>query len=148
MAMKATWVLVADGARAHFYRAEDGRLVPALDHDLAVPVRAAARAAETDRPGRAFDSAGVGRHAMEPRTTWKVHEKCLLAQAVAAELTRAVDGDDLDRLVLVAPPKVLGDLRAALDPRIARRVVAQLPKDLTHLSGSDLALRLQAALRG
>ena len=148
MAMKATWVLVADGARAQFYRAEDGRLLPALDHDLAVPVRAHARSAETDRPGRAFDTAGQGRHAMEPPTAWKVHEKHVLAQAVASELRQAVERHQLDRLILVAPPEMLGDLRAAFDPLVECRVVAEVGKDLTHLPPHELLAHLGVALRG
>jgi len=33
--------------------------------------------------------------------------------------------------VMVAPPRMLGDLRAHLHPEVAECVVAEVPKDLT-----------------
>lgn len=148
MATYATWVLVADGARAQFYARHDGALEPALDHDLAVPTRAPGRKAVTDRPGRAFDSAGIGRHAMEAPTDWKTHEKQMLAHDVAVELRHALESRQCDQLVLVAPPEMLGDLRAVFTPAMRRAVVAEVGKDLTHLSAPELAAHLEAALRG
>ncbi|MGE4278037.1 MAG: host attachment protein [Magnetospirillum sp.] len=142
MAHTATWILVADGARAQFYRSEDGCLTPAVNHDLAVPTRAHVRDVETDRPGRAFDSAGQGRHAMEPPTPWKDHEKHLLAKAVAGELKRAVGSHEMERLVVVAAPAMMGDLRAVLDPDVKRCVVAEVEKDYTHLPLPELTAHL------
>lgn len=142
MAHTATWILVADGARAQFYRSENGGLTPAVNHDLAVPTRAHVRDVQTDRPGRAFDTAGQGRHAMEPPTPWKDHEKQLLAKAVADELKRAVSHHELDRLVVVAAPEMMGDLRAVFDPMVERRVVAEVEKDFTHLPLPELSARI------
>lgn len=146
MTKKATWVLIADGARAHFYVEGGGGLVPALDHDLAVSTRAAPRQAGTDRPGRAFDSAGNGRHAMEPPTPWRVHEKRLLARAIATELRHARDRHAVEGVVVVAPPEMLGDLRDAFEPALRRLVVAEVGKDLTHVALPDLPAHLGQAL--
>ena len=50
-----------------------------------------------------------------------------------------------DRLVLVAPPKALGDLRAELPKHAQERVTHELPKDLVHLDGQGLAQHLTDA---
>jgi protein required for attachment to host cells len=41
-------------------------------------------------------------------------------------------------LVVVAPPKMLGDLRAALHPEVTQRIVAEVPKDLLSQSIPEL----------
>lgn len=146
MASRTTWLVVADGARAHFYRSADGSLTPALNHDLAAATRNPARDVQSDRPGRSFDSAGEGHHAMEPPTDWKTHEKKQLAAAVAAELRQAVDRREFDRLVVVAPPEMLGHMRQVFDDRVKDLVDAEMGKDLTHLSTHQLAHQLKDVL--
>lgn len=143
---KTTWFLVADGARAQIY-ATEGRsidLKPVFDHDFAAPTRAPGRAMNTDRPGRAFDSAGQGRHAMEPPTDWQTHEKQMFVKSLTAELEKGAESNAYDRLVLVASPEILGYLRDDIGKNAGRLVVAEINKDLTHLD----ALRLSEHLRG
>jgi protein required for attachment to host cells len=50
---------------------------------------------------------------------------------VAEELYRSAHVNGFEELVVVAPPKVLGNLRAAFHKEVADRVVAEVPKDLT-----------------
>lgn len=147
MATKTTWVVVADGSRAHFYTTMGGALTAALDHDFAAPTRSSAQDVGSDRPGRAFDSAGQGRHAMEPPTDWKANEKKQLARTIADELWRAADRKAFDRLVMVAPPEMLGDMRDALDKSVSQKVVAEIAKDLTHLTVHQLPQHLGEVLR-
>lgn len=147
MAATTTWVLIADGARAHFYASDGRSLSPALDHDLAVPTRNPTRAVGSDRPGRSFESVGEARHAEEPQTDWKTQEKRNLARAVAEELRGAALRNEYGRLVVVAPPQMLGDLRAAFDDTVRQRVVAEIDKDLTHFEARDLPKHLGDALR-
>ena len=63
--MSELWVLVADQSRARFFTVADSR--SALQ-DMGELVHPEARDREqtltSDRPGRAFDSKGQGRHAM------------------------------------------------------------------------------------
>jgi protein required for attachment to host cells len=145
MASRTTWLVVADGARAHFYRSADGSLTPALNHDLAAATRNPAREAESDRPGRSLDRAAEGHHAMEP-PDWKTHERKQLAAAVAAELRQAMDRRAFDRLVVVAPPEMLGHMRQVFDDRLKGLVDAEMGKDLTHLSTHQLAHQLKDVL--
>lgn len=146
MRPKTTWFLVADGARARIY-ATEGRaldLKPVFAHEFAAPTRAPNRAADSDKPGRSFDSAGQGRHAMEREVNWQTHEKQMFSKALARELEQGANRNAYDRLVLVAAPEILGFLRDDLGKNAARLVVAEINKDLTHLD----ALRLSEHLGG
>ena len=62
MRTSETWICVADGTRAQFYLCDGAGhdIVPTLDYMLAAPSRAHNFAMTTDRPGRAFPSAGWG----------------------------------------------------------------------------------------
>jgi protein required for attachment to host cells len=53
-----------------------------------------------------------------------------------------------DHLVVIAAPKVLGNLRAAFHPEVATRVVSEVAKDLTSVPTHDLAKRLSLTPRG
>lgn len=143
-----TWVLVADGARASIF-VHDGPgsgLRPVHDHEFAASTRAPNRAATSDRPGRTFDSAGAGRHAYA-ETDWREAEKQRFAKMMAEELCRGAERKAFDRLVLVAPPQTLGDLRVALDKNTARLVAAEINKDLTHLDANQLPEHLAEAMK-
>ena len=143
MKKSVTWILVADGARARILRTEGwGSGLSPVSAEIEGDNRAT-RDIGADRPGRVHDRAGQGRHAMEPRVDWHEFEKQLFAKRVADHLNRAAKQNAYDRLVLVAPPKALGGLRAALDKQTANRVIAELDKDLTHVSDHDLPGHLE-----
>lgn len=136
-----TWFLVCDGAR--------GRLLAHSGSEIALSVVVAAdhpqshghtRDLGTDRPGRSFDSTGTGvRHAMAPRTDWHIFEKARFAAEMAAIAEKAASEGRFDRLVVVAPPRVLGDLREAMGAHAKAKLAGEVLKDLTHLNETELA---------
>jgi protein required for attachment to host cells len=132
-------IVVADRETARFFRhAHPGAtLEPAggIEHPSAGETR-------SDRPGRTFDSAGQGRHAMEPQTTYQEAERYTMAADVAAAAHIALDDGDVDRLVLIAEPKILGELRQALRKSARERVVLELGSHLTQADPNELARRL------
>ena len=147
--MKAirTCVVIADGSRARFLeslgpgKALTPASLPALSSELR-PTREIG----SERPGRVHDRMGAARHALAPRVDWHEFEKTAFAGDVAAVLNRAAKSKAFDRLVLVAPPKTLGALRAALDKQTAELVTGHLGKDLTNHPLSELPLHLVEAL--
>lgn len=142
-----TWVVVADGARGRILLSEGpGHLEPARDQEF-IGTKLPGREAEADRPGRTFDRAGEGRHAYEPPTDPRRKQKEEFARAIAAVLTEGADDGSYDRLVLVAPPKTLGDLRALLPKRVARCVTDEVPKGLIEVPLQELPDRLRDALK-
>jgi len=140
-------VLVADGARARLFANEGGGkgLRPALDQEF-IGTRLPSRDIATDRPGRTFDSAGQGRHAMEPPTDPHRHEKQVFAREVATVLEDARKKNAFNRLVLVAPPEALGDLRSELSDELQRMVTGELNKNLTKVPVYELPAVLKEVL--
>lgn len=144
---KTIWFVVTDSARAHFYNVNEG--VTGLLHipnDLADPdARLPARDLKSDKPGRSFASSGGGeRHAIEPHHDYHKMEKHKFILAVAEALDKAAAAGQFDELVLVAPSRSLGELRAALSHQVQARVAAELGKDLTKHPSDELWEHLKA----
>lgn len=146
---KTTWIVIADGARARILaqKAPRGALLPALDQELVDPaVHGHSRDIKSDAPGRAFDPGSGARHAMEPRHDPHQYEKHLFAKRVAELINAAAGRKEFNRLVLVAPPKTLGDLRAELDEHAAKMVTGTLDRDLLKIGAADLPRHLESLL--
>ncbi|HEY9081063.1 host attachment protein [Magnetovibrio sp.] len=148
MKARKTWILVADGARARIVQCDGpGKgLALAMSHDFAAS-HAPTRDFGTDKPGRS-QGGGVGaHHAVEPKVDWHTYEKHLFAAEMAKTLEQAHSHRAFDDLVLVAPPKTLGDLRKALDGKLEGSITAELGKDLTHLTIHELGDHLEDVVR-
>jgi len=128
-----TWILVADGSQARLFCNDGpGRGVAPLSDDLLTGCNLPGREIMSDRPGRTFDSTGQGRHAKEPRTNPREVEKRRFAHTLAAMLEDGLNQGRFDCLVLVAPPRALGQLRDELSESVRDKISAELAKDLTH----------------
>jgi protein required for attachment to host cells len=127
-----TWVLVADASRADIYtrHKRHGPLeaVQCLTEPLA---RSKEGDLVADEPGRTFDSAGQGRHAMEPDHTEKEHLRTVFAQRICHVLESGRKADRYKRLVIVAAPAMLGELRHHLDQATGKLVAEEFDKEMT-----------------
>lgn len=85
----------------------------------------------SDRPGRAFDSRGAGRHAMSQPESGQQHEILLFARQVADYLNRSIANGEFAHIVLIGAPAFLGYLRAELSDTATRAVVMAAAKNLT-----------------
>lgn len=148
MKPRKTWVLVADGARARVLESAGPGcgLVAALNFDFAAS-RAPSRDYGSDRPGRGQGAGGTAGHAKPSKVDWHTFEKHLFAKELATALTAALGENAFDDLVLVAPPKALGELRLALGDALKARVTGEVGKDLTHVEVHDLAAHLGDVVR-
>jgi protein required for attachment to host cells len=145
-----TWVLIADGARARLLAQDKpfDHLKPALEQEEFTGSTAQSKEIGSDRPGRSFDSSGLGgRHAMAPPTDPQRYAKFAFARELAERLEEAAHAGRFDRLVLVAAPKTLGDLRELLPGPVKAKVVAEIDKDLTHVPMRDLPKHLASVLK-
>lgn len=126
-----TWILVGDGRKALVLRNEGDEAFPNLEtvrvFDAGHIPRTAAMG--TDRPGRSVQSAD-GRRAGVDQTDW--HE--LAEQRFAAEVAHALDAriEAFAKLVVVAPPRTLAELRRSFSHTLRAKIVAEVDKDLTH----------------
>lgn len=131
-------ILVCDGQRAQLYRNRGSLFEPDLEllrsqaHE-----NPPSREQGTDKPGRLNDSLG-NRSAVEI-TDW--HRQA--EERFAAELAAGLNGDAArgaaEPIVLVAPPRMLGDLRKAIDEQARRHVVGELDKNLAGHAPKEIA---------
>lgn len=133
-----TWVLVGDGRKAMFLR-NDGLAEQPNLHCIATREQRnpATRDQGTDAPGRAFASVGTMRSAME-ETDWHDEEARRFAAGLAAELNNAVHEHRYEHLILVAPPRILAELRQDLNKEARACVRAEIDKDLVRHTIADI----------
>ena len=138
-----TWIVVADGVRARFFAQErPGSAIESTGDSDFVTQGLPDRDRFSDRPGRVHERVGQTRHAMEPPTSPKEKAKQVLAQDVARTIQKAFHEGEFDRLVLVAPPKTLGELRNSLDDHTRGCVIAELPKDISAFKDHEIRAHL------
>jgi protein required for attachment to host cells len=148
MKKTVTYILVADGARARLYvnQGVGKGMQPVSGATHKADLHHHDRDILSDKPGRAYNSVGQGRSAMEPQTEWHRFEKHKFAREMAKVLDAAAANKVFDRLVLVAPPATLGDLRMELGEATRKMVTAELAKDLTRHAEQELPQHLGAVL--
>lgn len=98
----------------------------------------------TDQPGRHYDAAMPHKSGFQ-ETDWHRIGKERFADEIADRLYRMAHRGDFDRIVLVAPPLVLGELRKQLHKEVADRVEAEVAKTLTNHPVWEIEKILQAA---
>ena len=124
-------VLVADGRKMLFLRNEGAEVHPNLIVEKATEQENPSDGEQgTDRPGRAFSSVGAGRSAYEETDFHQLEEDRFAAEA-ADLLKRRALRQDYDSLVVVAPPRTLGELRKHYHVEVEQRLAGELDKDLT-----------------
>lgn len=142
-----TWIVVADGARARVFLNEGvGKGVRELSDRAFVSPRLRNRDIQADRPGRTFDRAGHGRHAMEPPTDPQdVAEQTFLREVVAWLADQHHRGA-FHRLVVIAEPRALGMLRGEIGKPLAGTVIGEIAADLTKATPAEIERRLGEVL--
>lgn len=125
-------VLVGDGTKALFYRNKGDAEHPNLIvEDVLAGEAAPSREQGTDQPGRASSTGASQRSATMGETDWQQLEEARFAHDIADALYRDAHRGRYDKLVVVAPPKVLGELRKSFHKEVSERVIAEVNKTLT-----------------
>ena len=144
-----TWVLIADSSRARILstksRLED--LAP-VDDKVFRNSHPRLRDILSDRPGRTFDSVGAGRHAMAYSSDARREDERAFAIRLGAALQESLRSNAFDQLVVVAPPKMLGDLREKLPADVRKIIKAEVAKDLTHVPNPEIPALLEDVWAG
>jgi len=148
MRYKNTWIIVADGMQAQIYSNKG----PGTGIDAVLPEPMAADPLSgteitNERPGRVFDSAGEGRHGIQPATDPGRHHQKGFAAEIASILDQRFKNNEFQQLVVIAAPKMLGDLRAAFGANIRKLVIAELDKDLSKLTIQELTRRVGEVIK-
>jgi protein required for attachment to host cells len=144
-----TWILIADGSRAHILETTGpAHGLHAVEGMTFHGDHSSTHDMMSDRTGRTHSSVGPGRSAIEAKSDPHRELKKTFAHRLADVLARGLEHKSYDRLVVVAPPTALGDLRAALPPAVRAAVVGEVAKDLTKIPNSELAEHLKGVLLG
>jgi protein required for attachment to host cells len=140
--MSKRLVVVADQSRARIFTVDDPRgplqQVDELEHPEA---RKREQELTSDRPGRSFDSAGQGRHAMGTSVEPKKEETIRFAKQITDYVRAAHNEGRCDRLLLAAGPPLLGLLRDKLKT-LSGVEISELEKNL----GQHNALEIRGHL--
>jgi len=143
-------IIVADRAEARFYDADRADSKLRLAAEMTDPgAHLRDRDYKSDRPGRVFDHAAGGgrRGAVSHHDTGgerkpRKREAGLFARRIVDVLTRAQQEDCFDRLVLMAAPEFLGDLRNAMPKSLSAMVAVEIRKDLVRQDERAIRRRL------
>ncbi len=130
-----TWILIADANRAHI--AENTGPGHGLRSLADLCWTAPQQAEFEDRPGRSFGSVGSLRHKMEPHQGNR-HPGEEFARSLFADLLKQRRAGRFDRLILCAPPAMLGHLRKQLPEQLKADVTAEVAKDLVAIAPARL----------
>src|SRR5688500_6520422 len=126
-----SFVVVADGAKMLFFRNEGDAefLKLEVERKREQPDRPD-RDWKTDEPGRAFSSVSSGRSAYEETDFHQLEEDRFAAETAELLRKRALQ-NEFESLIIVAPPKTLGELRKHYHKEVEKRLAGEIAKDLT-----------------
>lgn len=122
--MNQTWILVGDGSHARFFQTENASSPWQM-------LRRVDREHSREKTDRA--------------TTHEDHGEHGFARQLVAELETARESGAFKHLVLVAPPKFLGQLRTELPAPLQACIVNSVDKDYAHMSEDELPKHIPLA---
>ncbi|KQS51194.1 MULTISPECIES: host attachment family protein [unclassified Sphingomonas] len=138
-------VLVADGRKMLFLRNEGDVEFPNLVVEKAQEQdNPATREQATDSAGRASSPQGGVQSSVEPTDFHQIEEDRFAADAADFLKTGALK-NTYDSLIVVAPPKTLGELRKHYHKEVVSRLKGELDKDLTGHPIKDIEKALKNA---
>jgi len=126
------WIVVADREKAHIYRKTPHKIERIADaaagHNKSHPEDAGAK--------------GALRHGYDMRSEKRHHNDSAFLQKLGTWLDQAAAEKAFDRLVLVAPPHTLGDLRTLLGKKAQACLLTEVDKDWIKLSEKEIEVHL------
>jgi len=136
----ATLVLVIDGSRMQLLRNRGTDASPDLEvveeDRLDNP---ATHVLGTEAPGRAHESSGGAHHSYAAPDLHQRREDRFAQGAVESLCRKAAGGVPV---VVIAPPIMLGTLRAAYGDRLRDQILLEVDKDLTRRKAGEITMFL------
>ena len=127
------WVVVCDGRKALILENAGDQVFPNLRmREVHEHKDTKTSDQGTDAPGRSVNSVGSARSAME-QTDWHDEAEKEFLQDLAERLDAALGAGDAKSVIIVAPPRALGVLRAAYSPVLRDAVREEIDKDYVRL---------------
>ena len=127
-----TLVLVTDGRKMLFLRNEgDSEYMQLEVENKERRNDAPDRDLSTDEPGSTFSSGSNARSSYEETDFHQLEEDRWAHEAADRINSRALD-NDFEQLVIIAPPKTLGELRKKLHKETEKRTILEIDKEMTN----------------
>jgi protein required for attachment to host cells len=125
-------VLVTDGRKFLYFRNDGDADFPNLKIvRKRVDPNPADRLQKSDAPGRTYSSSLSGsRRSAFSETDFHQKSEDAFAMAAAEFLREQALAGEFQSLIVVAPPRTLGELRKHYHDEVSRRLAAEIPKDL------------------
>lgn len=142
-----TWIVVADASAAKFFLMADHARLEKSAPTMVSDLERHASDLKSDKPGRSFSSANGVRHAVEPHHDYHKLQKHDFAHEVIAFLEKSFDAHAFERLVLVAPARSLGELRALLPQKMKPCIWHEFARDYVKLEAAEIWARVGPELK-
>lgn len=142
---KNQWIVVADGGRAHIIAVDHDAEGTHLNtvHEMIADNRSSQEIA-SDKPGRGSGNLGGNgqRHAMPPSTDPHEHAQKEFVDDVVEYLSDKRNHNKFENLIVIAPPKVMGEVRTKAPKPLAEAIEGEITKDLTKIPLAELPKHL------
>lgn len=140
-----TWAVVANRESAHFFEIAVGH-TPILINTLPNPRgRLTNREIDSDRPGRTKDRFGSARHSMMRSRSPTEQVTVDFAKEISRAIEKARSKGAFHKLYLVAPSKLLGELKFCLEPITQNLIAESFHKNLRE---EDMDKKLMKLIYG
>jgi protein required for attachment to host cells len=140
-------VAVFDAGHARFfeYKSAHGHLVPVLE-DVSSGLHHDKRDIEADKPGRTI-GAGGEHHSFEAKHDPRKLEKHDFVRAIALALDDTLEKHAFGKLVVVAPPRAVGEFRSLASDKLKKAIWREVPKEFANMPDAELAKHLVPILQ-
>lgn len=139
-----SFVLVADGRKSLFFRNEGDGAFPNLQvEDKELQPNPAHHEQASDTAGQSMKTMDGRGGSMEEVDFHQLEEDRFAAETAAMLKERAL-ANEFESLVVVAPPKTLGELRKHYHKAVEERLIAEVPKDLVNVPVAEIEKILQS----
>ena len=143
---KITWAAVADGSKALILVNDGTDASPSMTVLSKSEIENPPTREQGDSEAGRRTGAGLGQRSAMEATDWHKFEEAHFVDELAGRLNHAAERGLFNRLIIAAPPKVLGQLRPALSAQAAACVIAEIGSDLTGHPVGEIGKHIARAL--
>lgn len=124
------WIVLANSCFAEIYEGNHNE-IRSIEYFDYPEGRQRSREILSERPGRSHESVGHSSHAVGTKVDIHSHEIRIFAHIIADALKKAKAENAFDRLIIIAPPQFLGELRQLLPDTIKKCIHKEVNKDIS-----------------
>lgn len=137
----STWILVAESSHGILFtkdaQSSELKKLEQFEHPEG---KLRSKDLGTDQPGRLKSGVAAGKHGLSEEVSPHESEQRKFIHFLVDYLDQHFEQRDFHELMIVAPPKFLGELRKALPPKLTSAVVQELTKNYPSFLGEKQIL--------